>query len=199
MSRVGMESMVILKGESRQAERNNVMAYMTSVWSNAAVDSEWQTVTITNAPVANLVNIADADDYNNVAVVDGVLNEDAVTYLKDIWGVSTDDATLTVDAANNTISLTPTFKRCCEREGMKNLKNYVDTAMTQNAFLSFYAHNNYPEDNAENGYGINLSKYTRELLRYCSKVGARVMNAKDGVRDYFSFRYSDFISLKSNM
>lgn len=200
MSRVGIESNVILKASTNTSACNKVMTYLNNAWGvTCSADTEYTTVTINNASFDALVSTALADSYEDVAIVDGTINDAGITYLQDIWGVSVADSTLIIDTENATLSLTPTWKTCCVREGMKNIRNYIDTAIAQNAFLAFYAHNTYSEDGADNGYGINLSKYTREILRYCQKVGARVMNAKDGIRDYFSFRYTDFLELKSSI
>lgn len=197
MSRVGIESNLILKGSNNTSGRTKVINYINEIWGvSSVVDEEYQLVTITNTSFDALVNNALIDGYENVTAADGVINDEGIKYLEEIWGVSTEDSTLTIDTTNSTISLTPTFKICCEREGMKNIRNHIDTAITQNAFLSFYAHNTYSEENTENGYGINLSKYTREILKYCQKVGVNVMNAKDAIHDYFSFRYTDFLELK---
>lgn len=195
MSRVGIESNLILK--TAATAQAKVINYISSLWGvTATVDDEYSIVTINDATNEVLTEIAEIDGYEGVEISEGVINDIGVEYLREIWGVSIDDATLIINADDFTVSLTPTFKRCCEREGMKNIRNYIDTAISNCAFLSFYAHNTYSEDGAENGYGINLSKYTREILTYCKKVGATIMNSKDAVQDYFSFRYTDFLELK---
>lgn len=199
MSRVGIESNLILKTDTNPTAQNKVITYMQTLWGNATPDEDYQLVIISDSSFDSLVNNAIMDGYEGVAASDGVINEMGVRYLKEIWGVSVEDSTLVIDANNSVISLTPTFKICCEREGMKNIRNYIDTAIEKKAFLSFYAHNTYSEDNTENGYGINLSKYTREILQYCQRVGVKVLNAADAIQEYFSFRYTDFIELQDRL
>lgn len=198
MSRIGIESNLIYKAATNNNARNNVLNYISTIWgvsasAEADADGEYQTVTITEAPFSSLIDIASFDGYADLDASDGSINETGLNYLKDIWGVSIEDNTLVVNAA--TLSLTPTFKRCCEREGMKNIRNYIDQAISKNAFISFYAHNTYTEDNTENGYGINLSKYTREILSYCQKVEIKVLNSKEAINEYFAFRYTDYLDL----
>ena len=195
MQRVGIESNLILKGEANTSGRTKVITYTSDFWGvTATPDENYELLYINNAPLAALEN-ATSDGYSNL-LTDNTVNEEGLKYLLEIWGVSKEDGTLVVDSENGTISLTPTFKICCEREGMRNIRNYIDNAISQNAFLAFYAHNSYSEENGLNGYGINLSKYTREILNYCQKTGVKVMNAKEGVQEYFSFRYTDFLELK---
>jgi hypothetical protein len=198
MSRIGIESLLILKTDPTTADlKDFVKTYIASLWGvSITTDISNQLVIIGNVSFDTLVANAIIDGYTEATIVDGALNADCLTYLQEIWGVSTSNSTLLVDSENSIITLTPTFKTCCEREGMKNIKNYIDTAIITNSFISFYAHNTYSTEGSENGYGINLSKYTREILQYCQKVGANVLNSADAMRDYFSFRYTDFLELK---
>ena len=211
MSRIGMESNLIFK--TATSAQTKVQSYIKEFWgveslditteevtaTDGTVTTKLKDVTISSASFDTLVSNAVVDGYEDAAVVDGAINDTCITYLKEIWGVSTDDSTLTINSDSSTITLIPTFKICCEREGMKNIRTYIDTAMSQNALISFYAHNTYSAEGTENGYGINLSKYTRETLQYCQKVGATVLNAAEAVQDMFAFRYTDFLELKSSI
>lgn len=194
MPRVGIEAAINKKVDSTTGDlKDEIKSYLQTFWNVSIIetDTSEEIVMMDDISFDTVVEKAIAHGYTLAAHDSNTLNQDAISYLTNVWGVDTYDTTLVMH--DGMVYIAPTFKTASYRKGMADIKNYIDNAYATNGLLIFYSHNAGYIATNEHGWG---EAALTEILNYCKKIDIAVMNAADAIQDMFSFRYTDFLELK---